>query len=147
MNVAQATLPAVSRATTLPVAPLVKPVVSPPATLDIEVDHNFAEAHLSVWVDDNLTYTRVLAGTDKKRLVVFHRVQGHELHSMQVPPGKHRLRVRVTSGEDAAADAGAPAGVPTYDQSAFVDGDFASGQESVLSITCDKHGEITLSLQ
>jgi hypothetical protein len=119
--------------------------------LEIEVDHNFAEAHLSIWVDDNLTYTRVLAGTDKKRLVVFHRVQGHELHAMQLPPGKHRLRVRITSGEDAAADTGAdtgaPSGVPTYDQSAFVDGDFASGQESVLSINCNKHGEITLTLQ
>jgi tRNA A-37 threonylcarbamoyl transferase component Bud32 len=151
VNVAQATLPAVSPATTAPGAPVVKQVVSPPATLEIEVDHNFAEAHLSIWVDDNLTYTRVLAGTDKKRLVVFHRVQGHELHAMQLPPGKHRLRVRITSGEDAAADTvaatGAPSGVPTYDQSAFVDGDFASGQESVLSINCNKHGEITLTLQ
>ena len=74
----------------------VTPAVSP-AMLEIEVDHKFAEAHLSIWVDDSLTYTRVLEGTDKKRLVVFHHVQGHELHAMQVSHGKHRLRVRVTS--------------------------------------------------
>jgi hypothetical protein len=76
-----------------------------------------------------------LEGTDKKRLVVFHHVQGHELHAMQLSPGKHRLRVRVTSD------------VPTYDQSAFVEGEFTSGQENVLRITFNKHGEINLSLQ
>jgi serine/threonine-protein kinase len=142
VNVARATLP--------PVSPVVTPVVAPvvsPATLEIEVDHKFAQAHLSIWVDDSLTYTRELEGTDKKRLVVFHHVQGHELHAMQLSPGKHRLRVRVTSGSDAGADAGAPAGVPTYDQSAFVDGEFTSGHENVLSITFNKHGEINLSLQ
>src|SRR5277367_2265456 len=37
-----------------------------PAMLEIEVDHKFAEAHLSISVDDHLTYTRVLEGTDKK---------------------------------------------------------------------------------
>ena len=157
----------VARATLPPVSPVLTPVVAPvstpitPATLAIEVDHKFAQAHLSIWVDGNLTYTRALEGTDKKRLGVFHHVEGHELHIMQVPPGKHRLRVRVTSGADADAATGAakaPSGasaalptavpdVPTYDQSAFVDGEFASGKESVLQITVNKRGEINLSLQ
>ena len=104
------------------------------ATLEIEVDHKFAEAHLSVWVDDRLTYTHLLEGTDKKRLIVFHHVQSHEFHAMQVPPGKHRLRVQVTSGA-------------TPDQSGTVAGAFASGQESVLRIAFNKHGEMNLSLQ
>jgi serine/threonine-protein kinase len=125
------TRPAVSPVVATPV---VTPAVSP-ATLEIEVDHKFAEVHLSIWLDDSLTYTRTLEGTDKKRLVVFHHVQGHELHAMQLSPGKHRLRVRVTSD------------VPTYDQSAFVEGEFTSGQENVLRITFNKHGEINLSLQ
>jgi eukaryotic-like serine/threonine-protein kinase len=155
----------VARATLPPASPVLLPVAAPvvtPATLEIEVDHKFAEAHLSIWVDDKLTFTRALEGTDKKRLGVFHHVQGHELHAMQVPPGKHRLRVRVTSGEDAPAvtakAAGVttaaptevttrvPTGVPTYNQSAFVDGEFVSGRESVLQITF-KHGEINLNLQ
>jgi hypothetical protein len=88
---------------------------------------------------------------DKKHLVVFHHVQGHEFHAMQVPPGKHRLRVRVTSDADAGAAAGTPggfpAGFPTYDQSATVTGNFASGQENVLHINFQKHGEMNLSLQ
>jgi len=152
----------VARATLLPVTPALIPVVAPvvtPATLQIEVDHKFTQAHLSIWVDENLTYTRELEGTDKKRLGVFHHVQGHELHVMQVTPGKHRLRVRVTSGSDTATSAGsatatgseavkaAPAGLPAYDQSAFVDGEFTSTKDSVLSITFNKHGEINLHLQ
>jgi hypothetical protein len=103
--------------------------------LEIEVDHKFAEAHLSIWIDDSLSYTHLLEGTAKKRLVVFHHVEGHDLHSMQVSPGKHRLRVRVTSD------------TPTYDQSAFVTSDFTSGQENILQVTFNKHGDITLSLQ
>ena len=115
-------------------SPTVSPAVSP-ATLEIEVDHKFAEAHLSIWVDDRLTYTHLLEGTDKKHLVVFHHVQGHEFHAMQISPGNHRLRVQVTSE------------VASYDQSATVTGDFASGQENVLHINFDKHSEMNLSLQ
>ena len=65
----------------------------PPATLDIEVEHNFTQARLSVWVDDHSIYTHLLEGTDKKRLAVFHGVHGHESHAMQLAPGKHRVRV------------------------------------------------------
>lgn len=120
----------VARATT----PTVSPAISP-ATLEIDVDHKFAAAHLSIWVDDRLTYTHLLEGTDKRHLVVFHHVQGREFHAMQLSPGKHRLRVQVTS---AAAN---------YDQSASVAGEFASGQKNVLRINFNKHGEMNLILQ
>ncbi len=128
----------VARASSPTVSPAVSPTVSPapsPATLEIEVEHKFAEAHLSIWVDDRLTYTHLLERTDKKRLVVFHHVQGHEFHAMQVSPGKHSLRVQVTS--DGAA----------YDRSATVEGEFASGQENVLRISFNKHSEMNLSLR
>ncbi len=106
-----------------------------PAMLEIEVDHKFAEAKLSIWVDGRLTYAHAMEGTDKKHLVLFHHVQGHELHAVEMPPGKHSLRVQVTSDE------------ANYDQSATVTGAFASGQENLLRITFDKHGEINLNLQ
>jgi serine/threonine-protein kinase len=118
----------------VPAGSPVSPATSP-ATLEIEVEHKFAEANLSIWVDGRLTYTHRLEGTDKKHLVVFHHVQGHEFHAVQVSPGKHSLRVQVTSDE------------ATYDRSATVAGEFASGQESVLRINFDKHGEMKLSLQ
>jgi len=104
-----------------------------PATLDIEVDHKFAEAHLSIWVDGRPSYTRTLEGTDKKRLVVFHHVQGHEIHAMQLQPGSHLFRVQVTSGAN------------SFDQS--VTSEFSSGDEKLLRISFDKSGEMNLNLQ
>ncbi|MGB6385225.1 MAG: serine/threonine-protein kinase [Terriglobales bacterium] len=106
-----------------------------PATLVIEVDHKFAEAHLSLWVDDRLAYVHMLEGTDKKHLVVFHHVQGHELHAIQLAAGKHRLRVEVVPGGGVS------------DQSATVAGEFTSGQENVLQVNFNKSGEMNLSLQ
>jgi serine/threonine-protein kinase len=104
-----------------------------PATLDVEVDHKFAEAHLSIWVDGRLSYTRTLEGTDKKRLVLFHHVQGHEIHAMQIQPGSHHLRVQVTSG--------------AHSSDQIVTGEFSSGSEKLLQISFDKRGEMNLNLQ
>ena len=118
-----------------PTTPAAASYAPSPAMLEIEVDHKFAEAKLSVWIDDHLTYTHQLEGTDKKHLVVFHHVQGHELHAVQLSPGNHHLRVRVTSG------------AVGYDQSATVTGEFSSKQDSLLQVTFDKHGDLNLSLQ
>jgi eukaryotic-like serine/threonine-protein kinase len=149
-KVARAVSPTVSPAAAPATSPAISPAASAatsPATLEIEVDHKFVEANLSIWVDDRLTYTHRLEGADKKRLVVFHHVQGHEIHALQVPPGKHLLRVQVTSGAEAAGATGEPTGSPIYDQSATVTHEFASGQENVLHINFKKHGEMNLSLQ
>jgi hypothetical protein len=113
--------------------PAISPA-KPPAMLEVEVDHKFAAGQLSIWVDGQLTYQRLLEGTDKKHLVVFHHVEGHELHAMQLLPGKHSLRVQITS--EAA----------NYDQSATVAGEFPSGGENVLRINCNKPA-MNLSLQ
>jgi hypothetical protein len=86
-------------------------------------------------VDDQLTYTHMLQGSDKKRLVVFHHVQGHELHAIQLPAGRHRLRVEVSPGGGVS------------DQSAMIAGEFTSRQENVLQVNFDKSGEMNLSLQ
>jgi hypothetical protein len=118
-----------------PASPSAPSPVASPATLVIEVDHKFAEAKLSVWVDDQLTYTHMLQGSDKKRLVVFHHVQGHELHAIQLPAGRHRLRVEVSPGGGVS------------DQSAMIAGEFTSRQENVLQVNFDKSGEMNLSLQ
>jgi serine/threonine protein kinase len=107
---------------------------SGPAMLEIEVDHKFAEARMSIWVDEELTYTHPLQATDKKRLVIFHRVQGHEFHAVQIPAGKHRLRVQVNPGAGA------------NEQTAIVEGEFDSGSEKMLRIQFSKNGEMTLSL-
>ncbi len=106
-----------------------------PAVLEIEVEHRFAQAELSIWVDDSLSYTHALEGADKKHLVVFHQVQGHEFHAMQLSPGKHILRVQVTSG---AANTG---------QTATLTGAFVSGKEKMLHILFTKQGKMDLTLE
>jgi len=106
-----------------------------PALLEIEVEHKFADASLSIWVDDHLTYTHTLEGVDKKHLIVFHQVQGHEFHAIQISPGKHLVRVQVTS---AAANS---------EQSGTVDGEFVAGKEKMLHIQFTKQGKIDLSLE
>jgi eukaryotic-like serine/threonine-protein kinase len=131
-NVAAAAQPAVSLKATRDATPAPAPE---PATLDIEIEHKFAEANLSIWVDSRLSYTHALAGIDKKKLVVFHSVQGHEFHAMQVPPGNHELRVQITSASNPA------------DHSGTVTGEFISGKEKTLRIHFDKHGEMNLSLE
>jgi hypothetical protein len=115
-------------------SPASAPAISP-ALLDIQVDHKFAEAHLTIWVDDRMSYTHLLEGADKKHMVVFHKVQGHEFHAMQVPLGKHRLRVRVESP------------VASYDQSGIVTGEFSADKEQMLRINFSKSGEMQLNLQ
>ena len=106
-----------------------------PAMLEIEVEHKFAVAKLVIWVDDRLAYQHSLEGTDKKHLAVFHHVEGHEFHAVQIAPGKHSLRVEVTS------DANPP------EQTGTVEGEFLSGTEKSLRILFGKRGEMNLSLQ
>ncbi len=108
-------------------------VAAIPATLNIEVDHKFAQADLSIWVDGQLSYTHTLEGTDKKRLVVFHRVQGHEIHAMQIAAGNHHLRVKVSSDANSS------------DQ--IISGDFPGGGEKLLRISFDKRGVMNLNLE
>ena len=128
----------------VPVSSEPAPTVSP-AMLEIEVEHKFAEAHLSIWVDDALTYTHTLEGTDKKRMVVFHQVQGHEFHAMQLSPGKHVLRVQVTAGATSTGTANTSA--PTTEQSGTLTGEFASGKEMMLRIHFTKQSKMELSLE
>ena len=110
-----------------------------PATLEIEVEHKFPSAHLSIWVDDHLAYTHLLAGNAKKTLGVFHHVAGHEFHAMQITAGKHRLRVQVI--------AAAGPGSASYDGSTSLEGNFTGGQEIMLHVVFAKNGEMNLSLQ
>lgn len=124
--------PAAAPLTPIASTPASSPVPAPPSTLEIEVTHKFVQAKLSIWVDDHLTYTHALEGTEKG---VFHRVQGHEFHAMPIAAGKHLVKVQVASEEE------------SYDQSGTIEGEFASGKEALLQISFSKKNEIQVSLQ
>ncbi len=119
----------------------VKATVTPPlatATLELQIEYQFAEAEASVWLDNQLIYSQKLYGESKKRALLFKKVEGRERNSVKVPAGQHRINVRIQSETD------------QYDQSQTISGNFAASSKSTLAITCHKHGhdhELQLALQ
>ena len=59
-------------------------------------------SHASIWLDNKLVYSRDLYSTAKPRLLVFRRrSHAHVSEMVQLPAGKHRMRVRLQSVSDA----------------------------------------------
>jgi serine/threonine-protein kinase len=97
------------------------------ATLQIQVQHHFREATLSLWIDSRLAYSHSLHGENKKHLLVLRGVEGYETAKLQVPVGEHNLRVRGQSDEN------------SIDESKTITTNFAKGDEKILRIDFAKH--------
>jgi serine/threonine-protein kinase len=95
--------------------------------LGIAVQHHFVTADLSVWIDDQPSYSHSLRGAIKKRVMLFKGVEGYLSDIVQLTPGDHIIRVRVLS-EDGS-----------YDESGSISGTFAPGEQQLLAIDFDKH--------
>jgi serine/threonine-protein kinase len=111
-----------------------KPAVVAGAMLQIEVEHHFADASASVWLDNRLIYAKALHGDKQRRALLFKRVNGQQFDVIKVPSGVHQLRVRVHSDAEA------------YDQSKMIV-DASIQSASILHITCAQKGaglELTL---
>jgi serine/threonine protein kinase len=105
-------------------------------TLQIQIQHHFMEARVSLWLDNRLLYTHSVHGDTKTRAHMFRRVEGIHSASIAVPAGKHTLRVRIQSVTD------------HYDQSKTIGSEFIGNSQKTLEIICDKkHGELKVSLQ
>lgn len=102
----------------------------PSSTLDLAVQHQFKDATLFVWVDDTLVLTRSLHGAAQKRLVVFNGLRGVESETLNIPAGKHVLRVRALSADE------------TIDLSKTVSAEFIGGASRSLQVTLDKHNTV-----
>jgi serine/threonine protein kinase len=103
-----------------------KQVVVPSSTVELAVQHQFKDATLYVWVDNQLVLTRPLHGATQKKLVVFSGTHGVDSQTLTVPAGKHELRVRALSADQ------------TIDLSRTVSAEFAGGGEKSLQVTFDK---------
>ncbi|MFZ1006469.1 MAG: protein kinase [Candidatus Sulfotelmatobacter sp.] len=103
------------------------PPVVAQSTIEVAVQHQFKEATLWVWIDDNLALTRPLHGGTQKHLVVFKSVQGTDAEPLQVPTGTHTLRIRTQTADQ------------SIDISKTISGTFAAGDDKTLHITFDKH--------
>jgi serine/threonine protein kinase len=107
--------------------PRTKTVVVPSSTLDLLVQHQFKDATLFVWIDDQLALTRPLHGGAQKKLVVFNGIRGVDSESLKIPAGKHTLRFRALSTDH------------TIDLSKTISADFVGGDTKSLQLGFDKH--------
>ena len=110
-----------------PVSARAAEVAMPVSNLDLAVQHQFKDATLFVWVDDQLALTRPLHGGNQKRMVVFNGVRGVDSETLKIPAGKHALRVRALSSDE------------TIDLSKTISTEFVGGGEKSLQVTFDKH--------
>jgi serine/threonine-protein kinase len=93
------THPAASTAPAAANIPAATPAPVPMSTLELAVEHQFKEATLSVWMDNQLVLTRPLRGDSQKKLVVFGGFHGIDAESLKVPAGTHQLHFRAQSAD------------------------------------------------
>lgn len=105
-------------------------VVAPLSNLDLGVQHQFKDATLFLWVDDQLALTRPLHGGPQKRLIVFNGVRGVDSETVRIPVGKHSLRVRALSSDE------------TIDLSKTISAEFVGGGERSLQVTFDRRNTV-----
>ena len=104
--------------------------------MQIEIEHPFAEAEVTIWLDNRAFYSRSLRGQTSKHALVFKQVHGHQSDSVQVPSGQHEIHVRVR-----AADT-------SFDQSRTISGLIPANGEALLHVLCDKRqDELRIALQ
>jgi serine/threonine protein kinase len=128
----RATLPKVQVVSAvIPVATIV-----PSGTLRIEIEHDFTEAHASVWVDNSLVYAHLLHGDSKRRGLVFRKVEGYQLDAVNVPMGRHEVRVRIQSPSD------------SYDETTTMADATIGTSDSILRVVCGKKtGRLELKME
>ena len=114
----------------VPPPPAAGQIVVPLSNLDVAVQHQFKDATLFVWVDDQLALTRPLHGGVQKKLVVFNGIRGVDSETLRIPAGKHLLRLRALSSDE------------TIDLSKTVSAEFIGGGEKSLQVSFDKHNTV-----
>jgi uncharacterized membrane protein len=105
------------------------------SSLHLKVQHSFHNAQVSVWVDGDLAYSGIIAGSPKKRfgLLPTDSVRGTLSQIIAVRSGQRTVRVRIAS-DDAAS------------QDDTISGDFASNCERDLVVSARRSG-LSLSWQ
>jgi len=104
-----------------------------PATVQVEIQHHFAGAAASVWLDDRLVFHQTLQGGDHHH-ALFRTVVMNQVSSFQLDSGRHLLAVRVVSPTN------------TYDQTEMLDAELAPGSQHILMVNCDRR-KLQISLQ
>jgi len=125
---------AVAPSPSVPVTEVVKAPEARSAALQISVEHKFANADLTVWVDDEPVLREKLEGA-KKKFGPFGHAEARQTQSIYVTPGTHLVRVHVRSDAE------------EYDESGSLNADFSKDGERVLMLTFSKGKEMKLSVK
>src|SRR6266849_5211626 len=105
------------------------------ASLHLKLQHDFHNAQVSVWVDDDLAYSGRISGSTRKRfgLIPTASVQGNLSQIVPVRSGQHNIRLRIEP-DDAAI------------QEDSINGDFSDHTERDLTVFA-RHSGLSISWQ
>jgi serine/threonine-protein kinase len=106
-----------------------------PAELRISVEPKIDKASLTVWVDDHLIVQRELNATSKRKFLLLGRAGAKQSQSIDIAPGRHRIRVRVRSSTDA------------YEESHSIRRIFTEASKRVLIVTFGNEKEMKVRLK
>jgi len=107
----------------------VKKIEQPPpvqtARIHVEILHHFAAGKASILLDNRIVLDENLH-IDTTRHPILRSLEMDQTANVDVPSGKHQVRVRVVSPDS------------TYEESEMVEADLAPGSRHVLRVNCDK---------
>jgi hypothetical protein len=105
------------------------------ASLHVKLQHEFRNAQVSVWVDDDLAYSGKITGSTKKRfgLIPTDSVQGNLSQIIPVRSGQRNIRLRIEPDDS-----------PMQEDS--IRGDFSNHTERDLTVSA-RHSKLSISWQ
>src|SRR5579864_3962372 len=107
---------------------LVMHLASGNATLKVQMQHSFRSAQVSVWVDGDLACSEHVVGSERRRFGLLPAgIGGNFSRLLQVPSGRHTVKVRVTSDEG-------------YDNTGSISADFPADSEISLQVRPRSNG-------
>lgn len=99
------------------------------ASLHLRLQHDFRNAQVSLWVDDDLAYSSKVTGSTKKRfgLIPTDSAQGKLSQIVPVRSGRHTIRLRIEPDDGAM-------------QEDSISGDFPNHTERDLAVSARQSG-------
>jgi hypothetical protein len=105
------------------------------ANLRVQMQHSFRSAQVLMWVDGDLACSEHLTGSQRRRFGLLPAgVGGNFSRLLQVPAGRHTVKVRVTSDQG-------------YDNTGSITGDFLSNSEISLQVRPRNTGALDMNWQ
>jgi hypothetical protein len=104
-------------------------IIAKNASLHLKLQHDFHNAQVSLWVDDDLAYSSKVTGSTKKRfgLIPTDSVQGNLSQIVPVRSGRHTIRLRIEPDHGAM-------------QQDSISGDFSNHTERDLAVSARQSG-------